>query len=162
MRRTIRMGNERTGYKVPRVFAFATIAAMIVAAEAKPKLPRMTVTAKTDIVLMTKNVEKTKVYSIVTARVSDTVSAVLKRSFPKYTTEGDATSCSVIVVPLSSSLTKILERLDMAVKKITTQYIPERTVDVGWSERRAKRIVATEVTTNIRRAFNAYRVLSSD
>jgi hypothetical protein len=42
----ISIGNDSTGYKVPFVFALAIIAAIIVAAEANPRLPKKTVNPK--------------------------------------------------------------------------------------------------------------------
>jgi len=131
MRRTIRIGNDKTGYSVPLVLAFATIAAMIVDADANPRLPSTTVTIKIDSVFITKAFENTVMYRIVTAIVSEIVSAVLNSNFAKYTVLGVATSWSVIVVPRSSSLTNVLDSPDIAVKKTTTQYSPESTLEVG-------------------------------
>ena len=48
------------------------------------------------------------------------------------------------------------------MKKITTQYIPDKSSTEGLSDRNANRIVETAVTTNIRSALKAYLVLISD
>jgi hypothetical protein len=48
----------------------------------------------------------------------------LNMSLPEKTVDGEAVSCSVIDVPLSSSETKARARPDIAVKKITTQNNP--------------------------------------
>ena len=77
-------------------------------------------------------------------------------------TVGDAINCRTRTVPRSSSLTKILDNPDIAVKKITTQYIPDKSSTEGLSDRNANRIVETAVTTNIRSALKAYLVLISD
>lgn len=48
----------------------------------------------------------------------------LKKSLPVKTVAGEAISCKVKVVPLSSSLTKARARPDIAEKNITTQNSP--------------------------------------
>ena len=79
----IRIGNDSTGYKVPFVFAFAMIAAIMVAAAANPRLPRTMVSVKTAIDLM-RNAGKAAIYNTVTADERTSVKPLLKMSFPKY------------------------------------------------------------------------------
>jgi hypothetical protein len=78
----IRIGNERTGYKVPFVFALAIIAAIIVAEDANPRLPRKIVIRKTAADLMIKAGNTTR-YKTVTADESISVKPQLNINFPK-------------------------------------------------------------------------------
>jgi hypothetical protein len=73
----------------------------------------------------------------------------LKRSFPVKTVEGEAISCSVKDVPLSSSLTNARERPDIAEKKITTQNNPPVNPGEMFSFPMEKRITLIATIMNI-------------
>jgi hypothetical protein len=67
-----------------------------------------------------------------------------------------------MTVPLSSSLTNVLESPDIAEKKITTQSNPESNVPPRDSPAVENKITEIVTTTNINKALSAYLVLSSD
>lgn len=79
----------------------------------------------------------------------------LKISLPENTVEGEAISCSVRVVPLSSSETKALESPDIAVKKITTQKSPPVKLSVMVSFPMENRITLMATMINIASEFIA-------
>ncbi len=89
-------------------------------------------------------------------------SARLKISFPVKTVDGEATSCSVSEVPLSSSETNTRERPDIAVKNITTQNKPAVKFSFIRSLPIENSITLIATIMNIASEFTAYRVLSSE
>src|SRR5260221_6827536 len=67
-----------------------------------------------------------------------------------------------MTVPLSSSAMNVRARPDMAEKNMMIQKTAERISGDAVSFPMAKRMIAMVVTTNIRSALSAYRVLSSE
>ena len=75
---------------------------------------------------------------------------------------GDAISCSVKVVPRSSSETKARDKPDIAEKKITTQKSPPERKSLIFSFPMENKITLIVTTINIMSEFIAYRIRSSD
>jgi len=73
----------------------------------------------------------------------------LNNSFPEKTVDGEAMSCRVSEVPLSSSETKALDKPDIAVKNITTQNNPAVRLPVIVSLPIEKRITLIATIINI-------------
>lgn len=149
-----KIGKDNTGYKVPFVLALEIIAAIIVEETAIPILPRTKESQKSDKFPILKDSNNTKKRNVITKFIKKTRS-ILKRSFPEYTEEGDASNCSVSVVPRSSSETKARERPDIAEKKITTHNKPPVRYSDKFSCPTENNITLIVTSINITSAFIA-------
>jgi len=156
-----KIGNERTGYKVPFEPAFAIIAAIIVAETAIPIFPKIKASINNNKFLIT-NSSKSNEYKKVMIIFIAKTKIKLKSSLPVKIVEGAAISWSVKDVPLSSSETNALDKPDMAVKNITTQNNPPVKAGEILSFPIENKITLNATRINIARELTAYLVRNSE
>jgi len=145
------IGKARTGYNVPFEFAFEMIAAMIVDADTSPKFPKITVIKNAEklLILMPVIIKNRKKISI----FSENVRTKLKINFPRNISVGAADNFNANEVLVSSSFINTRDRPLIAVKNITIQNRPDKTVSSTFSSPIENLMIEIVIMTNINKEF---------
>ncbi len=149
-----RIGNERTGYSVPLLLAFEMIAAIIVDDIAMPKLPSINAAINVSKAFMLNESKSRKNKTVIAIFIIKT-RRTLNNNLPEKMVDGFASSCSVRVVPRSSSDTNARDKPDMAEKKTTTHNNPPVRYSEMFSCPIENRITLIVTSMNIANAFIA-------
>lgn len=154
------IGKARTGYNVPFEFALEIIAAMIVEADTSPKFPSITVIKNAEkllirIPVIIKNRKKINI-------LSENVRTKLKINLPRKISVGAADNFKANEVLVSSSFINTRDNPLIAVKNMTIQNRPDKTVSSTFSSPIENLIIDIVIITNINKELITYLFLISD
>jgi len=147
------MGNDSTAKSAPFNRARDMMAAMMVVADANPRLPVRRIDKKSHRF-------GTDTFIRITNRGTITISRVkrrakLNRNFPKRTMPGVATILNTLTVLLSSSFTKTWASPDMEEKNMISQKRDEAILGLREDAPKEKLTTASVVRANMRMALRA-------